>query len=81
MSKLNCFIRKNTLKIQERLKYLCIPQNEFDEGNRPWIAYNYGMWITVDEGYNRLFPNDIDCGDNEDLFFALIALRDDTNNH
>lgn len=76
-----CFIRKNTLEIQERLKELGVPQNDFDKGNRPWIAYNHGMWITVDEGHNRLFPNDIDCGDNEDLFFALVALRDNTNNH
>ena len=74
-----CFIRKNTLKIQERLKELGVPQNDFDEGNRPWIAYNHGMWITVDEGHNRLFPNDIDCGDNEDLFFALITYNDNTD--
>lgn len=72
--KLNfCFIRKNTPEIRERLKKLGIPQNDFDEGNRPWIAYNHGLWISVDEGHDKLFCGDIDCGYNEDLFFALIT--------
>jgi hypothetical protein len=75
----NCFIRKNTPELRKKLEELGIPQNDFDEGNRPWIAYNYGMWITVDEGHNRFIPNDIDCGDNEDLFFALTALRDNSD--
>ena len=75
MGKLNfCFIRKNTPEIQEHLKKLGIPHNDFDEGNRPWIAYNHGLWISVDEGHDRLFPEDIDCGDNEDLFIALASL-------
>ena len=37
------------------------------------------MWISVDAGYDKLFPDEIDCGDNEELFFALTALRDDTD--
>lgn len=78
MGKLDfCFIRKNTPEIQERLKKLGVPQNDFDEGNRPWIAYNHGLWISVDEGHDRLFKGDIDCGDSEDLFFALITYNKD----
>ena len=78
MGKLNfCFIRKNTPEIQGRLKKLGIPQNDFDEGDRPWIAYNHGLWISVDEGHDRLFRGEIDCGDNEDLFFALITYDKD----
>jgi hypothetical protein len=78
MGKLDfCFIRKNTHEIQERLKKLGVPQNDFDEGNRPWIAYNHGLWISVDEGHDRLFRGDIDCGDSEDLFFALITYNKD----
>lgn len=77
----SCFLRKNTPDIQERLKKLGIPHNDFDEGNRPWIAYNHGLWISVDEGHDRLFPEDIDCGDNEELFLALASLRDDTDRH
>ena len=75
----NCFIRKNTEYIREGLKNLGIPQNTFDDGTRPWIAFNHGMWISVDEGHDRLFPDDIDCGDNEDLFLAIAALRDNTD--
>ena len=74
-----CFIRKNTPEIINRLKALGIPHNDFDDCDRPWIAVNYGMWISVDEGYDRLFPDEIDCDDNEELFFALAALRDDTD--
>ena len=75
----HCFIRKNTPEIINRLKALGIPHNDFDDCDRPWIAVNHGMWISVDAGYDRLFPNEIDCGDNEELFFALAALRDDTD--
>ena len=75
----HCFIRKNTPEIINRLKALGIPHNDFDDCDRPWIAVNHGMWISVDAGYDRLFPNEIDCGDNEDLFIALAALRDDTD--
>lgn len=75
----HCFIRKNTPEIINRLKVLGIPQNDYDDGDRPWIAVNYGMWISVDKGYDRLFPDEIDCGENEELFFALIALRDDND--
>ena len=73
------FIRKNTPEIINRLKELRIPHNDYDNGDRPWIAFNYGMWISVDEGYNKLFPDEIDCGTNEELFFALATLRDDTD--
>lgn len=75
----SCFIRKNTPEIINRLKELRIPHNDYDNGDRPWIAFNYGMWISVDEGYNKLFPDEIDCGTNEELFLALAALRDDTD--
>lgn len=74
-----CFIRKNTPEIINRLKELRIPHNDYDNGDRPWIAFNYGMWISVDEGHNKLFPDEIDCGENEELFLALAALRDDTD--
>ena len=77
--KFNTFVRNNTEYIREGLRKLGIPQNDFDDGDRPWIAVNHGMWISVDEGHDRLFPDDIDCGDNEDLFLAVAALRDDTD--
>ena len=74
-----CFIRKNTPELRNKLKELRIPHNDFDDCDRPWIAVNYGMWISVDEGYDRLFPYEIDCGTNEELFLALAAMRDDSD--
>lgn len=56
----SCFIRKNTPEIINRLKELRIPHNDYDNGDRPWIAFNYGMWISVDEGHNKLFPYVLD---------------------
>lgn len=73
MKTVSCFIRKNTPELKKRLKELHIPHNTLDDGNRPWIAYNYGMWISVDEGFNRLFPSDIDCGSDEEYFINLIT--------
>lgn len=77
----HCFIRKNNPKIIEKLKEIGLKPNIYDDFKRPWIAVNYNMFISVDEGFERLPIDDIDCGDNEELFFALAALRDDTNNH
>ena len=77
--KFNTFIRNNTEYIREGLRKLGIPQNDFDDGDRPWIAVNYKMWISVDEGYDRLFPDEIDCGDDEELFFALVSRISDTD--
>ena len=74
-----CFIRKNTPEIINRLKELGIPRNDYDDCDRPWIAVNYGIWISVDEGYNKLFPDEIDCGTNEELFIALASLRVDSD--
>ena len=74
-----CFIRKNTPELRNKLKELGIPHNDFDDCDRPWITVNYGMWISVDEGYDRLFPDEIDCGTNEELFLALVAMRDNSD--
>lgn len=43
------------------------------------MAANYGMYISVQDGFQHLHPNDIDCGTNEDLFLAIASLRDDTD--
>ena len=74
-----CFIRKNTPELRNKLKELGIPNNDFDDCDRPWITVNYGLWISVDEGYDRLFPDEIDCGTNEELFLALVAMRDNSD--
>lgn len=73
MKRTHCFIRKNTPELRLKLDFLLIKQNDFDDNDGEWLAYNYGMYISVSKGYEKLFPEEIDCGTNEDLFIALIT--------
>lgn len=81
-----CFIRKNTPELRKKLEKLGYK----DYGNLrfygdPIIIYcNINHFFTspfVLEGeqYRGKYDNFIDCGDNEDLFLAVAALRDDTD--
>ena len=74
-----CFIRKNTPELRKELKLLGYRENTLDDFSYEWLAANYGMFISVSEGFEKLNPDDIDCGDNEDLFLAIAALRDDSD--
>lgn len=74
-----CFIRKNTPELRKMLKYLGQRENTLDDFSYEWLAANYGMFISVSEGFQNLHQEDIDCGTNEDLFLALAALRDDSD--
>lgn len=75
----HCFIRKNTPELCQRLRMLGYHQNFFDDNSGEWLAVNHGMFISVSEGFQNLPFDDIDCGDNENLFLALAALRNDTD--
>lgn len=72
----HCFIRKNTPELRKKLESFGYRHNELDDGCRPWLAANHGMYISVDEGFQRLPLEDVDCGRNEELFLALAALND-----
>lgn len=69
----HCFIRKNTEELRQRLKDNFIRQNDFDKDDGPWLAYNHGLYISVYPGHERLFPDDIDCGEDEELFIKTIT--------
>lgn len=75
----HCFIRRNTPVLRERLREIGQRQNEFDDDEGEWLAANYGMFISVTAGFERLNPEDIDCGEDGELFLALAALRDDSD--
>lgn len=69
-----CFIRKNTAELRKKLEEL---------GYRvlPTVTAEKSHALQVDNtgfvfGYAQ---HGIDCGDNEDLFLALAALREDTD--
>lgn len=79
----SCFIRKNTPELRNRLKKL---------GIRPFLCDEelnaIGANIKVYNGRAAVFSCSdslnncddlIDCGTNEDLFLAITALRDDTD--
>ena len=84
MFKQNCFIRKNTKELQCKLLDIGLKRNILDDFSGNCLAVNYGMFITqyrLNELKEYEHNEDIDCGDNEDLFLAIAALRDDSNEH
>ena len=81
-----CFIRKNTPELRKKLKELGYK----DYGNlryygEPIIIYcnnNHfftSPFVLEGEQYRGKYDNFIDCSDNEELFLALVAMRDDTD--
>ncbi|MCS2335472.1 hypothetical protein [Bacteroides sp. BFG-606] len=90
-----CFIRKNTPEIRKKLEELGYIKNSpkwTDDCNIIW-AYQYSEEKGFDtphyviantfdipfDKHSRLCGKFLDCGTNEDLFLAIAALRDDTN--
>ena len=83
-----CFIRKNTLELRNKLEELGYEPNGYEcfwEDNSRYIittidnqGYSYYTLCIKDSCLleNELF---IDCEDNEELFFAIAALRDDSD--
>ena len=83
----NCFIRKNTQELREKLDELGYIHTQ----NWPEKSKNKCRMIMCDNNYvsryyynyiesqdKDFFKTFIDCGDNEDLFLAIAALRDDS---
>ena len=90
-----CFIRKNTPDLRKKLEELGYIKNSpkwTDDCNIIW-AYQYSEEKRFDtphyvianafdipfDKHSRLFGKFIDCGTNEELFLAISALRDDTD--
>lgn len=85
-----CFIRKNSPELRKKLEELGYEPNAYEsfweDDNRYIIttigSQGYGYYTLCIKNCclleNELF---IDCGTNEELFLALAALRDDTNDN
>ena len=78
-----CFIRKNTANIRNRLKelgYYCNPYLGWHNLFTCVFGVN-SVYSLDDYDTNGLKEIDglIDCGTNEELFLAIAALRDDTD--
>ena len=71
-----CFIRKNTDNIRNRLKevgYKMLSPIEYDN------LECSDNWVNDIKSLNDC--NGINCGFNEELFLAIAALRDDTDKY
>ena len=83
-----CFIRKNTPELRKKLEELGYEANAYECF---WDDENRYIITTIDNNgfafYTLCIKNCcilenkefIDCGDNEELFLAIAALRDDTD--
>lgn len=83
-----CFIRKNTPELRKKLEELGYEANAYECF---WDDENRYIITTIDSNgfafYTLCIKNCcilenkefIDCGDNEELFLAIAALRDDTD--
>ena len=74
-----CFIRKNTPELRKKLEVLGYNQHPSYIENEQYLYLNRGFYHIDVIGYSEEIERMIDCGDNEKLFFALAALRDDTD--
>lgn len=84
-----CFIRKNTPELRKKLEELgYLPPSKiwYDENFAICTIYrdNKGEYFTfkIDDDFERIIAPSypyIDCGTNEELFLALVALRDDND--
>jgi hypothetical protein len=79
-----CFIRKNTAELRRKLESLGyrkgdypLPVGREDVYDRDIHLYENSYHFRDSTLYG--ITNNIDCGTNEDLFFALAALRDDSD--
>lgn len=82
----SCIIRKNTQELVEALEKLGYKYT--DNGVNEWFIpleklnflgvnlYSNGKYMGVNGLWSKTW---IDCGENEELFLAIVALRDDTD--
>ena len=74
-----CFIRKNTPELIKKLKEFGYKYNDGGiKSNHIVVFVGCIFDIYPLDTIKRGFNNCVDCGDNEELFLALAALRDDT---
>lgn len=85
-----CFIRKNTPELQRSLRKLGYKKSDyfdFKRGNCISTGSSSNVYcIITKEMFDDTNPhttwgikNRVDCGTNEELFLAIAALRDDTD--
>lgn len=78
-----CFIRKCTPELKSKLEdigYHRRPIKEKYDKHKFLLVYRDGCYNSS-TGNETGTENYIDCGENEELFLAIAALRDESNEH
>lgn len=77
----SCFIKKNTAELRRKLEEL-----GYQYGGHDSKSWGVGALYCFDNKYYEIYPAKpsryhyiVDCSKNEELFLALVALRDDTD--
>lgn len=81
--KYSCFVKKNTEELRKKLKKFGLKHLGRDKD-----TIGNSALFTVGDGFYSVYPVKparhyaiFDCGDNEDLFLALSAVRDDSDKY
>lgn len=75
-----CFIMKNTSEIRSKLESLGYKYIQGIIRNNEEMIFANNGYFSNNFPYNAmLIDSSIDCGTNEQLFFAIAALRDDAD--
>lgn len=77
-----CIIHKNTKEIINFLNEIGYTLYEGSDNFSKNVACSckFNTYFTFDDD-EYVFPNTIDCKNNKELFFAVAALRDDSDKH
>ena len=78
----SCFIRKNTPELRYKLEELRYinggKERTYGEHDSLYCNCYVGRYYECVQKPSR-YESIIDCGDNEELFLALVTMRDDTD--
>lgn len=76
----SCFIRKDTQELRDKLKEIGLePHPCIMPKACAFLFVNRGFYSRNEIGYQEEIEKAIDCGENEELFLAIAALRDDND--
>lgn len=76
----SCFIRKDTQELRDKLKEIGLePHPCIMPKACAFLFVNRGFYSRNEIGYQEEIERAIDCGENEELFLAIAALRDDND--
>lgn len=74
----SCFIRRDTQELRDKLKEIGLePHPCIMPKACAFLFVNRGFYSRNEIGYQEEIERAVDCGENEELFLAIVALRND----